>query len=131
MQRKIIFLLLLFLSLPVEAKQQFQDADASTVVVGHINVYPEIDALIHTDRKPRSWKWLKLKPGKVFRYMYSLVLVDGSVVTKITTVPYRAVQDDRPLAESHPNMAIAVYLGQSFGGVIVGGIGVGLGAARL
>jgi hypothetical protein len=126
----IVVLLLLFLSLPVQAKQQYQVEDASKIIVGHINVYPEIDALIHTDRKPRSKKWLYLKPGKVFRYLYSIVLVDGSVVTKIENIPYKDVQDDRPLSESHPNMAIAVTIGQSFGGYVIGAVGVGLSAAH-
>lgn len=40
-------------------------------------------------------------------------------VTRIETIPIRSAQDDRPLAESHPNLFLATIFGSALSGTAV------------
>ena len=73
-----------------------------------INPADHLAALVATDRAPRSWKFLKLVPGKVTYWYYQYVLADGSTVTRVTNAPIKQAPDRRPLRESHPDLAILV-----------------------
>lgn len=89
-----------------------------------INKYAHLSALVESERAPRSWKTLKLWPGKVTLYHYKWIMPDGSKVEKLETVKIKGVPDKRPLSDSHPNLAIAVpsleIVGNTFGTLIAG-----------
>lgn len=71
-----------------------------------LNNAAHLTALIHTTRAPRSWKYLKLWPGKIEKYYYEWVMPDGTVRIKIESHPLtdEGVADRRPLSESRPNV---------------------------
>lgn len=93
------------------------------ITTGHVNSDNELQALVRTDRLPRSWKTLKLAPGKVYRWYYSWILQDGSTVTKVETKPIKGIQDDRPFEESHPNLSATCRVGTCLAGPIGGVVG--------
>lgn len=71
-----------------------------------INNQAHMRALVHCDRGDR--RFLKLWPGKETLFYYEWVMPDGSVVQKFETTKFKHVPDERPLRESHPNLAIAI-----------------------
>lgn len=96
-----------------------------SIAVGHVNTDIELQALIRTDRLPRSKATFWLRPGKVYRWYYTWVLQDGSTVTKVESKPIKGIQDDRPFNQSHPNLSIGLMVGNGLAGPIAGGM-VGL-----
>jgi hypothetical protein len=65
-------------------------------------------------------------PGKEEYFYYEIIRADGSTVTKIEQVKLKHVPDKRPLPDAHPNVAISIIIGETFGGfvgnIIAGGI---------
>lgn len=107
MQKEIILAVLLaFLQLPALAQD---DPDAPLNKAAHLT------ALVHTTREKRSWKSLKLLPGKIDKYYYEWVMPDGTVRIKIESHPLttEGVADRRPLSESHPNVQAALTVLQT------------------
>ncbi|MBX9937667.1 MAG: hypothetical protein K2Y32_00355 [Candidatus Obscuribacterales bacterium] len=94
----IVAALLLLLSAPPALAQDDPDAP--------LNNAAHLTALVHTTRAPRSWKSLKILPGKIEKYYYEFVMPDGTVRIKVQSHPLTAegVADRRPLSESHPNV---------------------------
>lgn len=125
----LAFTVAMFLWMPCTYAAQFEPAIESQRVLlesnelqqGHINERAELQSLIRTDRRPRSWKSLKLKPGKIYRWYYAWIMPDGSTVTKIELIPIKGIQDDRPLSDSHPNSYLIYVIGSSYGSFIVSG----------
>jgi hypothetical protein len=94
---KLVFALILtfFLISPVYA-------DNSKI---YLNVTTHLAALVRTDRAPRSWKTLWLKPGRYTYYYYEWLMPDGTFAVQGTPNPFPNVPDRRPLSDSHPNVA--------------------------
>lgn len=86
-----------------------------------------LSGLIRTDRAPRSWKYLKLKPGSYTYYYYEWLMPDGTFAIQGLSNPIPNVPDRRPLLDSHPNIAIVLWPIQ-FVGV---GTAIGLSATKL
>ena len=63
-------------------------------------------SLVRTDRAPRSWKFLKLWPGKVVSHFYTELQLDGTTKLKESDHEIFHVKDDRPFSQSHPNLYI-------------------------
>lgn len=83
-------------------------------------------SLVRSDREHRSWKTLKLLPGKNVRWFYSCLDKDGHQLVREAYKPIKNIRDDRPLKDSHPNVAAITSL---FGGItnnvasgVVGGL---------
>lgn len=92
----------------------------------NVNNFDHLSALVRTDRDPRSWKTFWVLPGKEKYFYYEIIRADGSTVTKIETIRLKHVPDKRQLADAHPNVAISIVVGETFGGfvgnIIAGGI---------
>ncbi len=80
-----------------------------------LNNAAHLAALVRSDRQPRSWKTLWLKPGKPTFYYYEWIQSNGAAVIKIETVKLKHVPDRRSLRDSHPNLAIIIPAGNMLG----------------
>lgn len=68
-----------------------------------------IISLYQTHRERRSWKWLKLKPGREVAWFYHALDEQGHLVIKATDKPLPInVPDTRPLSERRPNTYLLV-----------------------
>ena len=74
-----------------------------------LNQTVHLSALVRTDRLPRSWKTLKLIPGKYTYYYYEWLMPDGGFAIQGVPNPIPNVMDRRPLSDSHPNLAIILW----------------------
>ncbi len=86
-------------------------------------------SLVRTDRAPREWKFLKLKPGKVTSHFYTELEEDGSTITREADHIIYGVKDDRPLDQSHPNLHLIIKAGEASIPGLVGTL-VGLNGRR-
>lgn len=83
-------------------------------------------ALVRTDRDKRSWKTLKLLPGKEKRWWYECINERGETITKEAYGRLPGIADERPLKESHPNVWVGLGVANAtivpLIGVLVGGV---------
>jgi hypothetical protein len=83
-------------------------------------------ALVESRRKPRPWKYLKVVPGKEYRWWYRCLDENGVTVTREFIAPLKGINDDRSLRESHPNIWAVTSVGSAavptLCGVLVGGV---------
>lgn len=57
-------------------------------------------------------------PGKEKYFYYEIIRADGSTVTKIEAAKLKHIPDKRVLADAHPNIAIGIIIGETFGGFV-------------
>jgi hypothetical protein len=97
-----LFLVFILLARPVFA----QDAIHPAIDSKHLNAYVHLASLVRTDRNPRSWKTLWLKPGRPKFWYYEWVMQDGSIATKVETKQIKGIPDRREFSDSHPDLAL-------------------------
>lgn len=135
--RKLLVSLLLLLALGAPAYANVENlptmraavsAEARTGKGGFLPIDEfYIVRLIHVERKPRENKYLKVKPGEIWRWEYEAI-DRGQLIRVLSNrkIEEAGIESKLPLSESNPNVYLGWKTAQIAGtaaiGVITGGV---------